>query len=66
MVRSGVTENTAMKLSGHKISSVFRRYDIISLEDVRQAVLKTQAYLNAMPSDATVVAFPETVVETRQ
>ena len=66
MIRGGVTENTAMKISGHKTASVFRRYDIINLEDVRQAVLKTQAYLDAAPSKSTVAVFPETATGTRQ
>jgi hypothetical protein len=36
-VRQGISTHTAMKLSGHKTESVFRRYDIISDEDLRDA-----------------------------
>lgn len=39
-VRRGISEHTAMALSGHKTSSVFRRYDIVSPEDLREAARK--------------------------
>jgi integrase len=39
-VRRGISEHTAMKLSGHKTASVFRRYDIVSPDDLRDAARK--------------------------
>lgn len=46
MVRKGISETVAMRLSGHKTMSVFRRYDITSTEDLRDAAsrLETQRF----------------------
>ena len=46
MVRSGVSEHTAMKISGHKTRSIFDRYDIISDKDIKEAAGKVEDYLN--------------------
>jgi len=33
-----------MQISGHRSASVFRRYDIVDVEDVRQALRKTERF----------------------
>jgi hypothetical protein len=44
MRRAGVAESVAMTISGHQSPLVFKRYDITSHEDQRNALAATEAY----------------------
>jgi integrase len=56
MLAAGVPQSIAMKVSGHKTDSMFRRYAISSESDLRTALRRTQEYLKTVQEN--VVAMP--------
>jgi integrase len=50
MVRGGASESFAMKITGHKTPAMFRRYNIVSTEDMRDALRLRREYVDGQGS----------------
>ena len=66
MIRAGVPQATAMRISGHKTASVFRRYDVVSETDLEQAAQALDAYNAKMGIDTGIVEDAERILEKIQ
>ena len=54
MVRAGVPQTVAMKVSGHRTAAVFRRYDVTTESDIREAMRRTQAHIARQPTESRI------------
>jgi integrase len=47
MIRAGVAQTIAMKITGHKTATMFQRYNIADTSDLREALSATALYREA-------------------
>ncbi len=62
LVRAGVQETVAMKISGHKTRSVFDRYNITSEEDLKEAATRLGEYMK--DKKVTLLVTPDQIIES--
>ena len=61
LARAGVREQVAMRITGHKTASMYRRYRIVDERDLTEATESLEAYLKAQPQNPVVVPIQKAV-----
>ncbi len=56
LIRSGVEESTAMKISGHRTRSMLDRYNIQDEQDIQEAMVRVTEYVSTLPIESQVVS----------
>jgi len=59
MERAGIPRSVAMKISGHKTEAVYRRYDIVSERDLREAAQKMERFMAEKVTPTVTFENPE-------
>jgi len=54
--KAGLSENEGMAMTGHQTNSIYRRYDIIDEEDMKQSMEKVQTFLKGQPRRSKVAS----------
>jgi hypothetical protein len=66
MIRRGVPQAVAMKISGHKTMAVLNRYNIVDETDLAEAARRIEAGRENRLSTGTVVVGAETHERTQE
>ena len=59
LVRAGVEESVAMKISGYRTRSTFDCYNITSDDNIQEAMVKVTEYVSTLPVESQVVHLAE-------
>ncbi len=60
MIRAGVPQSVAMRISGHRTTAVFLRYDITSEDDKRDALLRLERHREGL-AEPRLAPLPDTL-----
>ncbi len=63
LIRAGVEESTAMKISGHRTRSMLDRYNIQDDQDIQEAMVKVTEYVSTLPVESQVVSLGKVKTE---
>ncbi len=63
MVRAGIPERVAMRISGHKTASIFARYNITSEDDLQRAAQSLSKYHSSMGTNMGTIEVAERIVQ---
>ena len=70
MMRGGVSQSVAMRVTGHRSDWMFRHYDITSMDDKAEALSRAREYAKTRAAvGENVSAFPDrtdTATDTRE
>ena len=56
MVKAGANPQVAKVWSGHKTDSMFKRYSIVTVDDIREVLKKTEAYRKEQREKVVAIA----------
>jgi len=65
MRKAGVDRSVIMKITGHKTTSMFERYNTIDSEDARSAMDRYEGFLRSQITSGLLHALPEAIKEGR-